>query len=85
MLWCKTIRSSKIEPLSSIAAYAAPWSLGRVTINLNDRDHLAFKLLSLQQDKKLVALIQEAMHDYLQSKGAYNLVISSQASSDVEL
>ena len=59
--------------------------MGRVTINLNDRDHLAFKLLSLQQDKRLVALVQEAIHDYLLNKGAYNLVISSQTASDVEL
>jgi hypothetical protein len=58
--------------------------LGRVTINLNDRDHLAFKLLSLQQDKKLIALVQEAMHEYLMRQGAYNLVIQSQASADQE-
>jgi hypothetical protein len=58
--------------------------LGRVTINLSDQDHLAFKLLSLQQDKKLMVLVQEAMHEYLTRKGAYNLVIQSQASADQE-
>jgi hypothetical protein len=43
--------------LSSIAVDPAFCSMGRVTINLNDRDHLAFKLLALQQDRKLVILM----------------------------
>ncbi|MEY4360373.1 MAG: hypothetical protein RLZZ631_1859 [Cyanobacteriota bacterium] len=49
--------------------------LGRVTITLDDRDHLAFKLLALQKDEKLIALIQEAMRQYLDRNGAYELSI----------
>lgn len=69
---------------STISAHSASRSLGRVTINLSDRDHLALKLLSLQQDKKLMVLVQEAMHEYLTRKGAYSLVIQSQGSGDQE-
>lgn len=49
--------------------------LGRVTITLDDRDHLAFKLLALQKDEKLIALVQEAMRQYLDRNGAYELSI----------
>ena len=51
--------------------------LGRVTITLDDRDHLAFKLLALQKDEKLIALVQEAMRQYLDRTGAYELSIRS--------
>jgi len=51
--------------------------LGRVTITLDDRDHLAFKLLALQKDEKLIALVQEAMRQYLDRNGAYELSIRS--------
>jgi hypothetical protein len=50
--------------------------MGRVTVILDDRDHLAFKLLSLHQDKKLVVLVQEALKEYLEKTGAYDLSIS---------
>ena len=49
--------------------------MGRITVTLSERDHLAFKLLALQQQKKLVLLIQEAMTDYLEKAGAYGLCI----------
>ena len=49
--------------------------MGRITVTLSERDHLAFKLLALQQQKKLVLLIQEAMTDYLEKTGAYDLCI----------
>ena len=49
--------------------------MGRITVTLSDREHLAFKLLSLQQHKKLVVLIQEALRDYLEKTGAYDLSI----------
>jgi predicted transcriptional regulator len=50
-------------------------NLGRVTITLDDRDHLALKLLALQKDEKLIVLIQEAMRQYLDRTGAYELSI----------
>lgn len=54
--------------------------MGRITVTLSDRDHLAFKLLSLQQHKKLLTLIQEAVSDYLEKTGAYDLSIQRNSS-----
>jgi hypothetical protein len=51
--------------------------LGRVTVTLDERDHLAFKLLALQKDEKLIILIQDAMQQYLEREGAYDLSIRS--------
>ena len=51
--------------------------MGRVTITLSDRDHLAFKLLALNKNKKLLALMQDAMQQYLVQTGAYDLSIQS--------
>ncbi|MGA1713475.1 MAG: hypothetical protein ACO4CS_19500 [bacterium] len=67
--------------LSSIAVDPTFCSMGRVTINLNDRDHLAFKLLALQQDRKLVILIQDAMREYLERNDAYDLSIQGRSHS----
>jgi hypothetical protein len=50
--------------------------MGRVTITLSDRDHRAFKLLALQQDKKILVLIQQAVGEYLERTGAYDLSIT---------
>lgn len=55
--------------------------MGRITVTLSERDHLAFKLLSLHQQKKLVLLVKEAMQDYLEKTGAYDLSIQ-RANSD---
>lgn len=51
--------------------------MGRITITLNDRDHLALKLLALQKNEKIVMLLQEAMREYLDKSGAYDLAIQS--------
>ena len=51
--------------------------MGRITITLDDRDHLALKLLALQKNEKIVILLQEAMREYLDNSGAYDLVIQS--------
>ena len=50
---------------------------GRITISISDRDHLALKLLSLQQHKKVLAIVQEAICKHLEKEGAYNLAIHS--------
>ena len=54
--------------------------MGRITLNLSERDHLAFKLLALQSGKKLVILLQEAMKEYLEKKDAYDLAIKANGS-----
>jgi hypothetical protein len=51
--------------------------VARITISISDRDHLALKLLSLQSNKRVLAIIQEAIQQRLLSEGAYNLVICS--------
>jgi len=49
----------------------------RITISISDRDHLALKLLSLHSNKRFLVVIQEAIHRYLLSEGAYNPAIYS--------
>ena len=49
--------------------------MGRVTITLDERDHLALKLLALQQDTKITLLLHQAIEQYLDGRGAYDLVI----------
>jgi hypothetical protein len=49
----------------------------RITISISERDHLALKLLSLQQHKKVLAIAQEAIRKHLEKEGAYNLAIHS--------
>ena len=49
--------------------------MGRVTIKLNERDHLALKLLALQQDTKITLLLTQAIEKYLDGRGAYDLAI----------
>ena len=56
----------------------------RITISLSDRDHLALKLLSLKQDKRVLAIVQEAIRSHLDSEGAYNLAIRSNSDSGEE-
>lgn len=63
------------EPTLTINCFTRCHGMGRITVNLSERDHLAFKLLSLHQQKKLVLLVKEAMQDYLEKTGAYDLSI----------
>ena len=37
--------------------------MGRVTITLSDRNHLALKLLALQKNAKINVLVKEALVD----------------------
>jgi len=56
--------------------------MGRVTITLSDRNHLALKLLALQKNAKINVLVQEALVDYLKREGGFDLYIQSQRSED---
>ena len=51
--------------------------VGRVTITMNERDHLALKILALHKRTKIVAIIQDAMREYPDKEGAYDLAILS--------
>ncbi|MFZ9244984.1 MAG: hypothetical protein ACO22S_07760, partial [Burkholderiaceae bacterium] len=48
----------------------------RLTIALEDRDHLALRLLALRDGKRLNEVVDEAVKRYLESAGAYTLRIS---------
>lgn len=48
----------------------------RLTIALDERDHLALKLLSLRENRRLHEVIDDAVKFYLTSKGGYGLRIS---------
>jgi hypothetical protein len=54
----------------------------RLTITLSDEEHQALKLLTLMERKKLVAVVQEAIHSHLKAKGAFNLEVRSRPGSD---
>jgi predicted transcriptional regulator len=56
--------------------------MGRVTITLSDRNHLALKLLALQKNAKINVLVQEALVDYLKREGGFDLCIQSQRPVD---
>lgn len=49
----------------------------RITLALGDREHLALKLLALRKNKRALALLQEAVDQYLEREGAYKLKIES--------
>lgn len=54
----------------------------RVTLTVADREHMALKLLALQQNQKMVAIIDLAIKQYLKDQGAYDLTIQSKVDMD---
>jgi len=54
----------------------------RLTISLDDQDHLALKLISLRDNRRLSEVIDEAIKLYLSNSGAYNLSITDQANQE---
>jgi hypothetical protein len=48
----------------------------RLTIALEEKDHLALKLLSLRENRRLNEVIDDAIKLYLSSTGGYELRIS---------
>ena len=48
----------------------------RLTIALDEKDHMALRLVSIRDHKRLNEVIDDAIKDYLNSIGAYGLVIS---------
>jgi predicted DNA-binding protein len=58
--------------------------MARITIALSDRTHLALKLLSLQKEKRVIKIIQEAIEQHLKNEGAYDLGIHSKKDDEVQ-
>lgn len=54
----------------------------RVTLSVADREHMALKLLALQRNQKMVAIIELAIKQYLENEGAYDLAIQSVSHQD---
>jgi hypothetical protein len=48
----------------------------RLTISLSERDHLALKLLSIRDNKRLNEVVDDAVKHYLSAIGAYRLSIT---------
>lgn len=53
-----------------------PTPLSRITITLDDSQHRSLKLLSILEKKTLAQVLQEAIHDHLQRKGADRLEVT---------
>ena len=46
-------------------------AMRRVTFSLEEADHLALKLLAIHERKAMLAVVQDAIKSYLESKDAY--------------
>ncbi|MEN9860481.1 MAG: hypothetical protein RLZZ515_963 [Cyanobacteriota bacterium] len=54
----------------------------RLTITLDERDHLALKLLAIRDGKRLGEAVDDAVKHYLNAVGAYGLSIRDSASTN---
>lgn len=50
--------------------------MARITITLDDGQHRSLKLLSILEGKTLAQVLQEAIHEHLQRKGADRLQVT---------
>ena len=50
--------------------------MARLTITLDRKDPYALKLLAIHQNKRMMAIIDDAIKSYLETKGAYGLQIA---------
>jgi hypothetical protein len=48
----------------------------RLTVTLDEKDHLALRLLSLRENRRLNEVLDDAIKFYLSSTGGYGLRIS---------
>ena len=51
-------------------------AMRRVTFSLEEADHLALKLLAIHERKAMVAVVQEAIRNYLEDKEACLLTVT---------
>jgi hypothetical protein len=62
--------------------YFAAAGVARITIALSDKDHLAMKLLALQEGTSVTLLLREAIREYLISRDGYDLTIKSDSTQE---
>jgi len=51
----------------------------RLTLTLDDRQHKALRPLALQRDRTMLSLIKDALGEYLEREGGFELRIRSSA------
>ena len=51
-------------------------AMARITLLLNEADHLALKLLAIKEKKAMIGVIQDAIRNHLNETGAYRLSVS---------
>lgn len=71
----QTQRGGKGEAKVCSLVITAEAALSRITITLDDDQHRSLKLLSILENKTLAQVLQEAVHDHLQRKGADRLEV----------
>ncbi|TCD56380.1 hypothetical protein CWE16_08350 [Synechococcus sp. BS55D] len=49
----------------------------RLTLTLDDRQHKALRLLALQRDRTMLSLVKDAVEEYLEREGGFELRIRS--------
>jgi hypothetical protein len=64
-----------LRPVRNVSA------MPRLTIALEERDHMALRLVSIRDHKRLNEVIDDAIKHYLSATGAYSLVICDVAES----
>jgi len=69
-----------LERKELISSFAEP--MPRLTITLDERDHLALKLLAIRDGKRLGEAVDDAVKHYLNAVGAYGLSIRDSASTN---
>jgi len=79
---CQSIAT--IASFCIIEVLVSDGAMPRVTLTVADREHMALKLLALQRNQKMVAIIDLAIKQYLKDQGAYDLAIRSRAVAEGE-
>jgi hypothetical protein len=54
--------------------------MARITLSIDEREHLALKLLALKRKQKMIEVIKRAVSEYLEKEGAFDLSIKSDLS-----
>jgi hypothetical protein len=75
-------QSTYLLGFSTIDVSSIVAAMPRVTLSIADREHMALKLLALQRNQKMVAVIERAIKKYLDDEGAYDLAIRSRNDRD---
>lgn len=56
----------------------------RLTVTLDEKDHLALRLLSLRENRRLSEVLDDAIKFYLSSTGGYGLRISDGGTDSID-